>query len=34
MNSANSKTSDSCRLLLNISGKIDLKRSDMLLYQI
>ena len=28
MNSENSKTSDSHRLLLNLSDKIDLKRSD------
>ena len=28
MNSKNSKTSDPHRLLLNISGKINLKRSD------
>ena len=28
MNSENSKTSDSCRLLLNLSSKINLKRSD------
>ena len=29
MNSGNSKTSDLHRLLLNLSDKIDLKRSDM-----
>ena len=34
LNSRNSKTSDAHRLLLNLSGKINLKRSDMLLYQI
>ena len=28
MNSENSKTSDSHRLLLNVADKIDLKRSD------
>ena len=28
MNSRNSKTFDPCRLLLNFSGKINLKRSD------
>ena len=28
MNSKNSKTSDPHRLLLNLSGKINLKRSD------
>ena len=28
MNSENSKTSDSHRLLLNLSDKIDLKRGD------
>ena len=28
MNSMNSKTSDPYRLLLNLSDKIDLKRSD------
>ena len=34
MNSANSKTSDTRRLLLNLPDKINLKSSDMLLYQI
>ena len=34
MNSENSKTSDSHRLLLNLSDKIDLMRSYMLFYQI
>ena len=34
MNSANSKPSDPRRLLLNLSDKINLKSSDMLLYQI
>ena len=34
MNSKNSKTSDPQRLLLNLVDKINLKRSDMLLYQI
>ena len=34
MNSENSKTSDPHRLLLNFLDKINLKRSDMLLYQI
>ena len=33
-NSENSKTSDPHRLLLNLSDKIDLKRSDTLLYPI
>ena len=33
MNTRNSKTSDPHRLLLNLSDKINLKRSDMLLYQ-
>ena len=33
MNSENSKTSDPHRLLLNLLDKINLKRSDMLLYQ-
>ena len=28
MNLENSKTSDPCRLLLNLSNKVDLKRSD------
>ena len=28
LNSENSKISDSCRLLLNLSDKIDLKRSN------
>ena len=28
MNLENSKTSDPCRLLLNLSDKVDLKRSD------
>ena len=28
MNFENSKTSDRCRLLLNLSDKADLKRSD------
>ena len=28
MNSANSKTSDLCKLLLNLSDKINFKRSD------
>ena len=34
MNSKNSKTSDPDRLLLNLTDKINLRRSDMLLYQI
>ena len=34
MNSKNSKTSDPHRLVINIADKIDLKRSDTLLYQI
>ena len=34
MNSNNSKTSDLHRLLLELRDKINLKRSDMLLYQI
>ena len=34
MNSGNSKTSDPHRLLLDLSDKINLKRSNMLLYQI
>ena len=35
MNSGNSKTYDSCRLLLNLSDKIGLKGGiNMLLYQI
>ena len=34
MNSRNSKTSDPHRLSFNLADKIDLKRSDMLLYQI
>ena len=34
MNSKNSKTPDPHRLLLNLTDKINLKRSDMLLYQI
>ena len=34
MNSEISKTSDSQRLLLNLTDKINSKRSDMLLYQI
>ena len=33
-NFKNSKPSDLHRLLINLSDKIDLKRSDMLLYQI
>ena len=34
MNPKNSKTSEPHRLLLNLAHKINLKRSDMLLYQI
>ena len=34
MNSGNSKTSDPQRLLLNLSDKINLKKKNMLLYQI
>ena len=34
LNSKNTKTSDPHNLLLNLTGKINLKRSDMLLYQI
>ena len=34
MNSENSKTSEPHRSLLNLAYKINLKRSDMLLYQI
>ena len=35
MNSKNSKTSDSNRLLLNLTEKVDLKRKDnILVYQI
>ena len=34
MNPNNSKTSEPPRLLLNLAHKINLKRSDMLLYQI
>ena len=34
MNSKNSKTSDPHRLLLNLSGKINLKRSDKYVAQI
>ena len=34
MNSKTSKTSDTHRLLLNLTDKINLKRSDMWLYQI
>ena len=34
MNSKNSKTSDPHRPVINIADKIDLKRSDKLLYQI
>ena len=34
MNFENSKTSDLHRFLLNLSDKINLKRSDMFLYQI
>ena len=34
MNSENGKTSEPYRLLLNLTNKIKLKRSDMLLYQI
>ena len=34
MNSGSSKTSESHRLLLNSSNKIDLRRIDLLLYQI
>ena len=34
MNSGNGKTFDPHRLLLNLSDKIDLKRSNMLLYEI
>ena len=34
MNSKARKTSDPHRLLLNLTDKINLKRSDMLLYQI
>ena len=34
MNSGNSKTSDPHRLLLDLPDKINLKRSNMLLYQI
>ena len=34
MNSENSKTSEPYRLLLNLTNKINLKRSDMFLYQI
>ena len=34
INSATSKTSDPHRLLLNLSDKINLKRSDKLPYQI
>ena len=34
MNSGNSKTSDPHRLLLDLSDKINLKRRNMLLYQI
>ena len=35
MNSKNSKTSDSSRLLLNLTEKVDLKRKDyILVYQI
>ena len=34
MNPKNSKTSEPNRLLLNLAHKINLKRSDMLLYQI
>ena len=34
VNSENSKTSDPHKLLLNLSDKIDLQRSDTLLYQI
>ena len=34
MNSKSSKTSDSHRLLLNFSEKINLKRSDKSVYQI
>ena len=33
MNSENSKSSDSHRLLLNLSDKINLKRSNMMPYQ-
>ena len=34
LNSENSKISDPYRLLLNLSDKIDLKRINMLLFQI
>ena len=34
MNSGNSKTSDSYRLLLRLSDQINLKRGDMFFYQI
>ena len=34
MNSKNSKTSDFHRLLLNLTDKLDLRRKDILLYQI
>ena len=34
MNSGNGKTFDPHRLLLNLSDKIDLERSNMLLYEI
>ena len=34
MNSGNSKTSDPHRLLLDLSDKINLKRSNIFLYQI
>ena len=34
INSKTSKTSDTHRLLLNLTDKINLKRSDMWLYQI
>ena len=34
MNSENSKTFDSYRLLLNLSGKIELKRSDKYVAQV